>query len=307
MSDRTPNLAVEVGGIRLRNPVMAASGTFGFGQEYADVVDVSRLGAVVVKGTTLEPWPGNPPPRIVETAAGMLNAIGLQNDGVEAFLTDKLPWLRERGATVIVNVCGHAPDEYAKVCEILDDADGVAAIEINASCPNIKEGGMAFCAAPSALRDLVAACREATHLPLITKLSPNVTDIVGLANAAVRAGSDAVSLINTLLGMVIDAEKRKPILANVTGGLSGPAIKPVALRMVWEVARAVPAPVIGMGGIMTATDAIEFLLAGAKAVAVGTANFVNPRATLDVIEGIEAYLREHEMAGVNELIGALEV
>lgn len=306
MTGARPSLAVELAGIRLRNPVMAASGTFGFGQEYADVVDVARLGAVVVKGTTLEPWPGNPPPRIVETPGGMLNAIGLQNDGVEAFVAQKLPWLRERGATVIVNVCGHTPDEYAEVCRILDRSEGVAAVEINASCPNIKRGGMAFCANGSALRDLVAACREATRLPLITKLSPNVTDIVELAEAAVAAGSDAVSLINTLLGLAIDARTRKPVLANVTGGLSGPAIKPVALRMVWQVAQAVRVPVIGMGGIVTATDAVEFLLAGARAIAVGTANFVNPRATLEIIEGIETYLRKHGIEDVNELVGALE-
>ncbi|MFQ6132581.1 MAG: dihydroorotate dehydrogenase [Armatimonadota bacterium] len=305
--DGAPNLAVELGPLRLKNPVMAASGTFGFGREYADEVEVSELGAVVVKGTTLSPWPGNAPPRIVETAAGMLNSIGLQNDGVEAFVEEKLPWLREHGATVIVNVCGARVEEYARVCEILDEAKGVAGVEINASCPNIAAGGLSFGTRCPDLEELVSACREATRLPMLVKLSPNVTDIVELGLAAADAGADGLSLVNTLRGLAINAETRRPVLGNVVGGLSGPAIKPVALRMVYELRRELEVPIVGMGGIMNAADAVEFLIAGANAVAVGTANFVNPRATLEVIAGIEEYLVRHGLSDVRELVGSLQV
>jgi len=307
LSPERPNLAVDLGPLPLKNPVMAASGTFGFGQEYAEEMDVSKLGAVVVKGTTLTPWPGNAPPRIVETAGGMLNAIGLQNDGVHAFIEGKLPWLREHGATVIVNVCGARVQEYQRVCEILDQVEGVAALEINASCPNIAAGGMSFGTRCPALEELVSVCRQATRLPMLVKLSPNVTDIVELGLTAVEAGADALSLVNTLRGMAIDAETRRPVLANVVGGLSGPAIKPVALRMVYELRRELEAPIVGMGGIMIATDAIEFLLAGANAVGVGTASFVNPQAMLDIIAGMEDYLVRHEMTDVGQLVGSLEV
>lgn len=307
MTGERPNLAVDLGPLHLKNPVMAASGTFGFGQEYAPEVEVSQLGAVVVKGTTLSPWPGNAPPRIVETAGGMLNAIGLQNDGVHAFIDEKLPWLREHGATVIVNVCGAQVDEYRQVCQALDGVEGVAGLEINASCPNIAAGGMSFGSRCPDLAELVAACRQASRLPMLVKLSPNVTDIVELGMAALDAGADALSLVNTLRGMAIDAEARRPVLANVTGGLSGPAIKPVALRMVYELRREVEAPIVGMGGIMNATDAVEFLIAGANAVAVGTANFVNPRAALAVISGIEDYLVRHGVSDVRELVASLRL
>ena len=302
-----PDLTVSIASLRLRNPVMVASGTFGFGTEYAPIVDISRLGAIVVKGTTLEPWPGNPPPRIVETPAGMLNAIGLQNDGVESLLAEKLPRLREYGVPVIVNVCGKSLAEYVKLCEILDAADDVAAIELNASCPNIEQGGMSFGTSCPEMTGLVSSCRKATAKPLLVKLSPNVTDIVGLARAAQDAGADSLSLINTLLAMAIDVETWRPTLANVTGGLSGPAIRPVAVRMTYQVARAVPLPIVGMGGIMTARDAIEFLLAGATAVAVGTANFVNPQASIEIIEGIAAYLRNRHLTSVHDIIGKLQV
>ncbi len=306
MTTNGPNLRVRLGPLELRNPVMAASGTFGYGEEYADFVDVSRLGAVVVKGTTLSPWPGNPPPRVVETASGMLNAIGLQNVGVHELVRGKLPWLLDRGATVIVNVCGRRVEEYRQCCEILEEANGVAAIEVNASCPNIAAGGMHFGTSCPELGELVATCREATSRPLLVKLSPNVTDIASLARTAVDAGADVLSLVNTLLGMAIDAERQRPRLANVTGGLSGPAIKPVALRLVYQAHQAVPAPIVGMGGIMTGTDAVEFLLAGATAIAVGTASFVNPTASLDVLAGIEDYLIRHGVTDVNDLVGALE-
>jgi dihydroorotate dehydrogenase (NAD+) catalytic subunit len=302
-----PDLSISIGALRMRNPVMVASGCFGFGTEYAPIVDIARLGAIVVKGTTLEPWRGNPPPRIVETPAGMLNAIGLQNDGVQSLLDEKLPRLREHGVPVIVNVCGETLAEYVKLCEILDAADDVAALELNASCPNIEHGGMTFGTSCPALGELVAACRKATGKPLIVKLSPNVTDVAALARAARDAGADALSLINTLLGMAIDVDTWRPKLANVTGGLSGPAIRPVAVRMVYQVAQAVPVPTIGMGGIMTAEDAIEFLLAGATAVAVGTASFVNPQASIEIIEGIAAYLQNRQLSSVRDIIGKLQV
>jgi len=300
-----PRLAVRIGRIELKNPVTVASGTFGFGQEMADFYDLSRLGAIVVKGTSLEPWPGNDYPRTVETPSGMLNAIGLQNDGVDSFIKEKLPFLRRYDVPVIVNVVGRTIGEYAEVASRLDGVDGVAGLEINVSCPNIKEGCLAFGANPSGTAEVVRAVRKRTGLTLITKLSPSVGDIVEIARAAVDAGSDALSLINTLLGTAIDPWTRTFRLANRTGGLSGPAIKPVALRMVWEVAQAVDVPIIGMGGIMNALDAVEFLLAGANAVAVGTANFVNPRAAVEIIDGIAEYLAKMGIADVNEIVGSV--
>ncbi|MHB0913114.1 MAG: dihydroorotate dehydrogenase [Armatimonadota bacterium] len=298
-------LAVEIAGIRMKNPVMVASGTYGFGREYADFIDLSALGAVVTKGTSLEPWPGNPPDRIAETPAGMLNAIGLQNDGVESLISEKLPWLEQFDVPVIVNVVGKSIEEYAEVARRLDGVPGVAGLEINISCPNVKEGCIAFGTDPEMTARVVAEVRKATRLPVIMKLSPNVTDIVRMAKVCAGSGADAISLINTLLGTSINAETRRFRLANITGGLSGPAVKPVALRMVWQVAQAVDVPVIGLGGISTAEDAVEFILAGADAVQVGTANFVNPSAPLEIAAGIDQYLERHGIAHVSELVGTV--
>ncbi|MEW5723179.1 MAG: dihydroorotate dehydrogenase [Thermodesulfobacteriota bacterium] len=303
---KSPDLSVELAGLTLQNPVLAASGTFGYGLEYADFVDPAALGAVVVKGLSRHPRPGNPPPRIVETTGGMLNAIGLENVGLEVFLRDKLPWLKERGATVIVNVYGESVEEYRAVAEGLDGAEGVAMLEINVSCPNVTAGGMFFGASPQATAEVVRAVRGATRLPIMVKLTPMVTDIVVIARAAVGAGAVALSLINTIPGLAVDLETRRPRLANNVGGLSGPAIKPVALRLVWQVARAVDVPVVGGGGIMTARDALEFILVGAAAVQVGTANFVNPRATLDVLDGIKQYLEKNGHPDLAALRGRLE-
>ncbi|MHB8908287.1 MAG: dihydroorotate dehydrogenase [Syntrophales bacterium] len=301
-----PDLSVVIGGLKLRNPVMTASGTFGYGEEYASFVDLNRLGAVVVKGVSLEPRDGNPPPRIMETPSGMLNAVGLQNVGVRAFIDDKLPFLRRYDTAVIANIFGETLDEYRRVAEILDCVDGIHAIEVNISCPNVKKGGIAFGACPEAAGEAVRQIRGGTDLPLIVKLTPNVADITEIALAVEAAGADAVSLINTLTGMSIDIEKRRPHLANITGGLSGPAIRPVALRMVWQVVRAVKIPVIGIGGIMTAGDALEFLIAGANAVEIGTANFIRPSATVEIIDGIGDYLIRHGMGKISELIGSLK-
>lgn len=299
------NLSVQLGGLTLKNPIVTGSGTFGFGPEMAGVFELSKLGAIVVKSTSREPRRGNPTPRIVETPSGLLNAIGLQNDGLENFLTEKLPFLRTLDVPVIVNIVGADIGEFVFLAEKLTDAGGVGALELNISCPNVAHG-LDFATDPKLTSDLVAAVRRATPLTILTKLSPNVTDIVAIARAAVDAGSDGLSLINTLLGTAIDARKRTFKLANITGGLSGPAIKPVALRAVWQVHRALPAvPLVGMGGIMTGTDAAEFLLAGASAVAVGTATFQTPTAALDVLADLEKFCDENGVGDVNELVGAV--
>jgi len=302
------DMRVRLGSLELRNPVVTASGTFASGREFADFVDLSRLGAIVTKGVSLGPWPGNASPRIAETASGMLNSIGLQNPGVETFIAKDLAWLAANapGTPVIVNVSGHSIDEYVAVIERLNDEPGVAAYEVNISCPNVDAGGMAFGTDSSAAAAVTAACRAATDRTLIVKLSPNVTDITEIACSVEAAGADGLSLINTLLGMAIDSESRKPLLARAVGGLSGPAIKPVALRMVWQVADAVEIPIIGMGGVSDAADAVEFLLAGASAVAVGTANFIDPSATMRVVDGLVEYCHRHGVARVSDLVGALE-
>ncbi len=302
------DLTCRLGGLVLKNPVLTASGTFGYGAEYHRYYDIARLGAVVVKGIRLTPSPGNPTPRVAEVTGGMLNAIGLQGPGVEAFLHDEhyLPFLRSVGATVIVNLWGTSIAEYGEVAARLEaEKEGIAALEINISCPNVKHGGVAFGTDRKLAAEVVRTVRRATSLPLITKLSPNVSNIADFAEEVVAAGSDMVSLINTITGMAIDIERRRFKLANRTGGLSGPAVKPVAVRMVYEVAQRVSVPVIGMGGIMTGEDAVEFLLAGADAVAVGTANFVDPEAPLKVLAGIERYLERHQLKSVSELVGAV--
>jgi len=299
-------LAVALGrGLVLKNPVMTASGTFGYGEEYAPFCDLNRLGAVVVKGISLEPRLGNPPPRIMETPAGMLNAVGLQNVGVRAFINEKLPYLRQFDTKVIANIFGESGEDYCRVAELLGAADGVHGIELNISCPNVKKGGIAFGALPEAAAEITGQVRGATDLPLIVKLTPNVTDITVIARAVEAAGADALSLINTLTGMAVDIERRCPRLANITGGLSGPAIRPVALRMVWQAVQAVRIPVIGIGGIMAAADALEFLICGARAIQVGTASFIRPTAANEIVVGIEDYLRRHDMGHVDDLIGSL--
>lgn len=299
------SLAVDLGGLKMKNPVTTASGTFAAGREYSDFYGIWRLGAVTTKGVSLHGWEGNASPRIAETPSGMLNSIGLQNPGVEHLKEHELPWLEGKDAEVIVNVSGHSVPEYVAVIEALEDSP-VGAYEVNISCPNVDAGGMTIgCHVPSVL-EVVGACRKATKRPLIVKLSPNVTDITEIAKAAVDAGADAISLINTLLGMAIDARTRKPKLARVVGGLSGPAVKPVALRMVWECYNAIDVPILGMGGICTGEDAIEFILAGATAVAVGTANFMNPMAAMDVLEGIIGYCHENNIDDIAQLRGALE-
>jgi dihydroorotate dehydrogenase (NAD+) catalytic subunit len=301
------NLSVNIGKLKLKNPVMTASGTFGYGEEYAEFIDLNRLGAVVVKGLSLRPKEGNPPPRIIETPAGMLNAIGLQNIGIENFIQEKLPFLHRFDTPVIVNFFGDSVAEYAEAAARLSSTAGIHGLEMNISCPNKQAGWCIFGTDPKVTFEVVSSTRKATDLTLIVKLSPNVTDIALMARVAEDAGADAVSLINTITGMAVDVRTRKPRLANVTGGLSGPAVKPVALRMVWEVYRAVGIPVIGMGGIMNAVDAIEFMLSGASAVAVGTANFINPKATAGIIAGIEEFMGENGISDIRELTGALEV
>jgi len=297
------DLSVEICGIRFRNPVWTASGCYGYGREFAPLYPLSDLGAICVKGTSVEPWLGNKGTRVVETPGGMLNAIGLQNPGVEHFLNVDWPWLREQGATVIVNIVGRTVDEYVEVARRLEGS-GVAAVELNISCPNVKEGGLAFGTSVSGAAGVTAAVRKATSLPLMVKLSPNVTNIVEMARAVEDAGADAVTVINTLLGMAIDIRRRKPVLGNMFGGLSGPAVKPVALRMVWQVAGAVKIPVVGIGGIMTGEDAVEFLMAGARAVQVGTACFVDPWAPIKIVDGIRAFMEEQGVGRVDGLVGA---
>jgi dihydroorotate dehydrogenase (NAD+) catalytic subunit len=306
MTTPAPDLRVNLPGLALRNPVMTASGTFGYGREYAELIDLNRLGAIVVKGLSLKPTPGNPPPRVAETPSGMLNAIGLENVGLDAFVEKKLPFLRTLKTAAVVNIYGKTEEEYAELAERLDGVDGVAALEVNISCPNVKAGGVAFGVDARAGAALVAGVRKRTRLPLMVKLSPNVTDIAEIARAVEGAGADMISLVNTLTGMAIDIRTRRSRIANLTGGLSGPAIRPVALRMVWQAARAVTVPVVGLGGILTASDAIEFLIAGASAIQVGTANFVNPRAPLEIIDGIAAYMAEHGLNRLEELVGSLE-
>lgn len=298
-----PDLTVHLFGRAFKTPVWPASGCFGYGREFAGVMDLSEIGAICVKGTASEPWDGNPGTRVVETPGGMLNAIGLQNPGVDHFLAVDWPWLKEQGATVIVNIVGRTVEEYVAVARRLEGT-GVAALELNISCPNVKEGGMAFGTMPRSAAEVTAAVRRATTLPLIVKLSPNVTDIVAIARAVEDAGADGLSVINTLLGMSIDIRRRKPHLGNVFGGLSGPAIKPVALRMVWQVAGAVKVPVIGIGGIMTGEDAVEFLMAGASAVQVGTACFVDPRAPVRIAEELARFMAENGYRRVSDLVGA---
>lgn len=301
----TPDLSVRIGSLHFANPVMTASGTFGYGAEFAGLLDLSRLGAIIVKGISLEPRAGNPPPRVVETACGMLNAIGLENVGLERFLREKMPYLRQCGTKVIVNILGESVEEYAQLAGHLAAVAGVDALEVNISCPNVAKGGVAFGAEPDMAAAVVRAVKQCAAHPVIVKLSPNVTDIARMARAVEEAGADAISLINTLIGMAIDIHSRRPKLANRTGGLSGPAIKPVALRMVWQAAQAVRIPVIGIGGIATAEDALEFILAGASAVQVGTANFYNPQAATEIIDGISAYLRQYQEPSLAAIVGAL--
>ena len=301
------DLRVTIGSLELRNPVMTASGTFGYAREFESFVNLCRLGAVVVKGISLQPRSGNPPPRIVETACGMLNAIGLENVGVDRFISDKMPYLSALGVPVVVNILGDSVEEYRRLAEHLAGVEGIAAIEVNISCPNVKKGGVAFGTDPQMAAAVTATVKERCQVPVIVKLSPNVTDVTVVARAVQEAGADAVSLINTLIGMAIDLKSRRPRLANIIGGLSGPAIKPVALRMVYQVAQVLTIPIIGIGGIATAEDALEFMLAGASAVQIGTANFVNPRASEDVVDGITAYVREQQLGSVRDLICALRV
>ena len=299
------NLSVDIAGVTMKNPVTTGSGTFGSGEEFSEFVDLSKLGAVTTKGVANVPWPGNPTPRVAEVYGGMLNAIGLQNPGINVFVERDVPYLKKAGATIIVNVCGKSEKDYVEVVERLSD-EPVDLLQINVSCPNVKEGGIAFGQDPKALYEITKAVKAKAKQPIIMKLSPNVTDITEMAKAAVDAGSDALSLINTLTGMKIDIERRDFVLANKTGGMSGPAIKPVAVRMVYQVANAVDVPIIGMGGIATAEDALEFIMAGATAVSVGTANFINPATTLEVVDGIKAYMERHQINDINELIGCVK-
>ena len=299
------NTKVNLAGVELKNPVMTCSGTFGSGMEYAEFVDLSRLGAVVTKGVANVPWPGNPTPRVAEVYGGMLNAIGLQNPGIDVFCERDIPFLQKYDTKIIVNVCGRTTEDYCEVVDRLAEQP-VDMLEINISCPNVKHGGIAFGQDPKAVEAITKAVKERAKQPIIMKLSPNVTDIAEMARAAEAGGADVISLINTITGMKIDVNRRKFVLANKTGGMSGPAVKPVALRMVYQVAQAVKVPVIGMGGISTAEDALEFILAGATAVSVGTANFTDPQATVKIIEGIEAYMKAQGVADIHELIGAVQ-
>jgi dihydroorotate dehydrogenase (NAD+) catalytic subunit len=303
----TPDLTTVVAGIEFKNPILTASGTFGYGLEFTDFLDLKRLGGLVTKGLSAAPRRGNPPARVVETPAGMLNAIGLQNIGVPAFLEDKLPKLRKYDTKVIANVFGATETAYVAACEMLDGQDGIAGIELNVSCPNTEEGGMIFGIDPASLGHVTALCRKTTTLPLIVKLSPNVTDIQLMARSARDAGADAISLVNTFVGMAVDVERRRPVLANVCGGLSGPAIRPLAVWLTWQVRQAVEIPIIGIGGIMSARDVVEFLLVGASAVQVGTASFVTPSASADIVTELQGWLAERDIGSVRELIGGLQV
>jgi dihydroorotate dehydrogenase (NAD+) catalytic subunit len=302
-----PSMAVEIAGIKMRNPVMPASGCFGFGEEYAHFMDLNALGAIVVKSVTLRPTMGSKPPRVCETPAGMLNSIAWQNPGLEIFLKEKLPFLQQFQTPIIVNLAGKTAQEYGDLAAELEGVKGLAGLELNISCPNVEEGGVAFGTDPVLAAQITAAVKNRTTLPLIVKLSPNVTDITKIAAAVESAGADAISLVNAFTGMAIDIDTRRPVLGNVTGGLTGPAIKPAALYMVWRVAQTVKVPVIGMGGILRAKDAIEFILAGARAVAVGLGNFIQPSTMLDIIRGIEDYLIKKEIADVNDLVGGLRL
>ena len=301
------DLSVNISKLQMKNPVMTASGTFGYGEEFADFIDITRIGGIIVKGTTLHKREGNPYPRMAETPSGMLNAVGLQNKGVKYFSDHIYPRIKDIQTHMIVNVSGSAIEDYVKTAEIINELDKIPAIELNISCPNVKQGGMAFGVTTKGVSEVVQAVRSAYKKTLIVKLSPNVTDIAEMARAAEANGADSVSLINTLLGMAIDAERRRPILSTVTGGMSGAAVKPIALRMGWQVAKAVNIPVIGLGGIMNWKDAVEFMLAGASAVQIGTANFIDPAITIKVIDGINDYLERHGCKSVSEIIGALEV
>lgn len=300
-------LKTNIGALQLKNPVMTASGTFGYGTEYADFFDIAKLGGILVKGTTLHRREGNPYPRMAETPSGMLNAVGLQNKGVDYFVENIYPNIKDIDTNIIVNVSGSCIDDYVQTAEIINHLDNIPAIELNISCPNVKQGGMAFGVTTQGASEVVKAVRKVYDKTLIVKLSPNVTDITEIAKAVEAQGADSVSLINTLLGMAIDSERRKPILSTITGGLSGPAVKPIALRMVWQTYKAVKIPIVGIGGIMTAADAIEFILAGATAIEVGTANFIDPSICSKIVDGIDDYLNRHNISSVKDLIGALEV
>ncbi len=298
------DMSVNLGGMKMQNPIAVASGTFGYGREYQDFVDITRIGAVIVKGTTLEERYGNLAPRIYETPAGMLNAIGLENPGIDVFLNDYLPSLRQDGVTLVANIAGNTVDEYALISRKIDKHPGIAGIELNISCPNVKQGGMQFGTDPELVKQVVQAVKSETKLPVIPKLSPNVTDIVSIAKAARDGGADALSMINTLMGMAVDIERKRPVLGNIFGGLSGPAIKPVALRMIYQVYKEVDLPILGGGGIVNTRDALEFILVGASAVSIGTGNFVNPAIAEEIAQGLENYVIEQGLNGINELVGA---
>ena len=301
------DLTTQLGKLQMKNPVMTASGTFGYGTEYSDFIDLSRIGGIIVKGTTLRERQGNPYPRMAETPSGMLNAVGLQNKGIDYFVNHIYPTLKDIDTNVMINLSGSTIEDYVKTAEIINTLDKIPGIELNISCPNVKEGGMAFGVSCLAASQVVAEVRKVYHKELMVKLSPNVTDIAEIAKGVEGAGADSISLINTLLGMAIDAKTRKPVLSTITGGLSGPAVKPIALRMVWQVAKAVKVPVIGLGGIMNATDAIEFMLAGATAIQVGTANFIDPAISVKIVDGIDNYLNKNGFSSARDIIGALEI
>ncbi len=304
---KEPTLAVEIGGIKLKNPVMVAAGTFGYGKEYAPLVNIRHLGAIITKGISLRPHKGNRPPRIVETTGGILNSIGLENVGLEVFLKEKLPYLQRFGVPVIVNLFGNSLKEYSKLARRLNDIPGISGLEANISCPNIRKGGLSFGRDPKMAAKLVRKVRKSTTLPLMVKFSPNVTDITSIAQSVADSGADSISLINTLTGMAIDILNKTPKLGGVTGGLSGPCIKPIAIHLVWRVAQRVKIPVIGIGGIVTASDALEFIIAGARAVQVGTANFLSPVTCQEIVKGIKDYLKENKISDINELVGSLRI